>query len=358
MRLYKRKDRKSWFLRDKGKLISLGTTRKAYAEQLLEEYQAKRLGIYRVPHKRVDAFIEPYLTHCNKFNKATTIDDKRRTLNSFKEQAGNPWLRQINQKSLESFLDSRIGSRSKQQISPDRYNAERQILNNFFNFLIADHVFKENPCTGIQKKKIVKNKAKMSLSYAQEGQLDKWLVCGEEIKALIDAKFSRISPELREELARVKRVAINTGLRARELVNVWWSDVDFEKATIRVSEKPDWKPKDYEERVIHLNKVALQSLRDQKSKRGVLGRHVFCRQDGRKYGRGLDVAMCRAFVWAGFESGGLHTLRHTFATRYLQKGGNLEDLRDLLGHSDIRTTQRYLHGDSQEQRKTIDRLGK
>jgi site-specific recombinase XerD len=68
--------------------------------------------------------------------------------------------------------------------------------------------------------------------------------------------------------------------------------------------------------------------------------------------------MCRAFARAGFESGGLHTLRHAFATRYLQKGGNLEDLRDLLGHSDIRTTQRYLHGDSEQQRKTIQRLGK
>jgi integrase len=143
---------------------------------------------------------------------------------------------------------------------------------------------------------------------------------------------------LREELARVKTVAINTGLRARELVNTWWTDIDFEKATIRVSQKPDWKPKDYEERVIYLNRAALQALRDQKLQRGVLGRHVFCRQDGKKYGRGLDVGMYRVFVWAGFESGGLHTLRHTFATRYLQKGRNLEDLRDLLGHSDIRTS--------------------
>src|SRR6266481_3504645 len=358
MKLYKRKDRKNLYIRHKGKLVSLRTPKKGWADQLLEEFQAKQLGVYRVPRKRVDAFVEPYLTHCKKFNKATTIDDKERTLNAFKDQAENPWLRQINKKAIESFLDSRVGSRSKQQISPDRYNSERQILNNFFTYLIAKHNFKENPCKEIQKKKIVKNKAKISLSYTQEAQLDKWLASGEQRQELVDRKFKGISPVLRDELARVKGVAINTGLRARELVNTWWTDVDFEKATIRVSEKPDWKPKDYEERVIHLNKAALQALRDQKLKRGVLGRHVFCRQDGKKYGRGLDVAVCRAFVWAGFESGGLHTLRHTFATRYLQKGGNLEDLRDLLGHSDIRTTQRYLHGDSEEQRRTIDRLGK
>jgi hypothetical protein len=41
-----------------------------------------------------------------------------------------------------------------------------------------------------------------------------------------------------------------------------------------------------EERSIHGNKAAMQALRDQKLKRGVLGRHVFCRQDGKKYGAG------------------------------------------------------------------------
>src|SRR5262245_44510496 len=185
MKLYRRKDRKNLYIRHKGKLISLGTTKKGWADQLLEEFAAKQLGIYRVPRKRVDAFIEPYLTRCKKFNKETTLDDKKRTLNAFQEQAGNPWLRQISKKTVESFLDSRIGARSKHQISPDRYNAERQILNNFFAYLIGDHVFKENPCKEIQKKKIVKNKAKTALSYAQEAQLDKWLTSGEERQELI-----------------------------------------------------------------------------------------------------------------------------------------------------------------------------
>ena len=137
----------------------------------------------------------------------------------FVQDLFNPWLRQVNKKIVESFLDSRISARSKQQISPDRYNSERQILNDFFTYLIGEHVFKENPCRGIEKKKIVKNKAKISLSYTQEAQLDKWLSAGEERQELVDMKAKGISPELREELARVKTVAINTGLRARELVN-------------------------------------------------------------------------------------------------------------------------------------------
>lgn len=336
MKLYKRKGNPYYYLRQGDALISLKTTRRGFALQLLEEYQAKRLGIHHVVHKRASDFFEPYLARSRKYNKAITVADKERTLNQFKAQAGDPWLRQIDRKMIASFLDSRIARRSKKPISPARFNVEKQFLGNFFSYLMGEKVLKENPAKEIGRKKVILNREPKSLDRDIEKKLDNYLAAHGE------------------ELLRIKTVAVNTGLRAGELVNLTWLDID--SGILRVTAKPDWIPKDYEERAIPLNKAALAALREHKLKRGVLGRYVFCRQDGRKFGRGLDAMMNRAFKAAGIESGGLHSLRHTFATRYLEAGGNVKDLQRLLGHSNLATTQRYLHANEQEMKKVVERM--
>ena len=259
---------------------------------------------------------------------------------------------------IENYLDSRKGTRSGEQISTDRFNSERQILNNFFNYLIREKLFKENPATGIEKKKIVKNKAPKALSRTDEAQLDAWLR-GERTDLQIEGeKLKGVSLDARQELLTVKTVALHTGLRAAELTNLTWPDLDFDRATLTVSAKPDWKPKDYEERTVPLNRVAAAALREHKLRRVVMGRYVFCRQDGRKYGRGPGLLMVRAFKLAGLGSGGLHSMRHAFATRYLDAGGNVKDLQRLLGHSDLKTTQRYLHADEEQMKKIVEMMGK
>ncbi|HEX5083651.1 MAG TPA: site-specific integrase [Blastocatellia bacterium] len=55
----------------------------------------------------------------------------------------------------------------------------------------------------------------------------------------------------------------------------------------------------------------------------------------------------------------IHTLRHTFATRLTERGDvNLVQVSKLMGHSDLKTTQRYLHLNDRNLRETIKKLEK
>jgi integrase/recombinase XerC len=51
-----------------------------------------------------------------------------------------------------------------------------------------------------------------------------------------------------------------------------------------------------------------------------------------------------------------HVLRHTFATRFLRKGGDLATLRDVMGHANLATTSRYLHADATRMQEMVEDL--
>lgn len=121
---------------------------------------------------------------------------------------------------------------------------------------------------------------------------------------------------------------------------------------IHVTAKPaeGWVPKDYEERAVPLNQMATKVLKMQEAE-SMGSPHVFPRSDGGRYGRGLDLRISRYFKKAGVRSGGLHSLRHTYATRAIESGMDPESLRILLGHSDLKTTMKYLHVSDSHVRK-------
>ena len=55
------------------------------------------------------------------------------------------------------------------------------------------------------------------------------------------------------------------------------------------------------------------------------------------------MAIRKALRASGLHDCTIHTLRHTHASRLIQNGLNLYEVRDVLGHADIKTTMRYAH---------------
>ena len=73
-----------------------------------------------------------------------------------------------------------------------------------------------------------------------------------------------------------------------------------------------------------------------------------------------SIAIRKAFKRAGLHDCTIHTLRHTHASRLIQNGLSVYEVRAVLGHTDIKTTMRYAHLEevsvTQKARDVINRL--
>lgn len=319
--LHKRKGRKYWEMVSGRKRRSTGVTRRALADKILENFILRGKGITVNSNEPIERAVHNYVKQCREFNKASTLDDKKRTLRFFLEFHGNVPLSSVNQRDIGQYLGHRVGARSKRPISAERWNSERQILANFFRWLQKRGELDHNPAAEVEKKKIVRSKIPRALTVAQEKTLLRWCKRHDQ------------------ELYRMAVLVGNTGIRVRELANLQWHDVAGPSLTITAKE--DWTPKDYEERAIPMSPLAKAVIVRQQRSRA--SRWVFPREDGERYGRGLDLRMVRAFKRAGLGSGGFHRLRHTFATRAIEAHMDIEVLRRVLGHADTKTLTKYSH---------------
>jgi integrase len=128
---------------------------------------------------------------------------------------------------------------------------------------------------------------------------------------------------------------LDTGARHSEIANLAWDQIDLEAGTLRI-----WRSKVENEGVLFMTARVKTVIANRLSWR----RGKFLFQNSVGDARGYRVAALRAaFDRAGLHDCSLHTLRHTHATRLIQNGMTLYEVRVILGHSDIRTTMRYAH---------------
>ena len=132
---------------------------------------------------------------------------------------------------------------------------------------------------------------------------------------------------------------LDTGVRAGEVSNLELGDVDHREGLLRVSGKTG-------DRVVPAHK-SLSFLKRyvQRDRRGLHTQRLFTTRSGEGMAaRTVTLTVRRLGLAAEVQSTkvGPHVYRHTFAVEYLRNGGDVFSLMRILGHADIKTTERYV----------------
>ena len=144
--------------------------------------------------------------------------------------------------------------------------------------------------------------------------------------------------------------AINTGLRLGEIVSLKWEEVDLENGILKLLVRKNRRMLE-----VPLNDKALSVVRGWYGIRKC--EFVFYNPETGKQWRDLWLGLKKACRKAGLEGVTWHTFRHTFASRLNGNGTDLVTVKELLGHSDIKTTMRYAHTNREAKTIAVRRLG-
>lgn len=182
---------------------------------------------------------------------------------------------------------------------------------------------------------------------------------------LSDEEYARLlaaAPKFDPQRVPMIIVGADAGLRKGEILGLEWDDVDLVAGTLTVRRSIWWdtarkdqpkprkpkKPKSHvgppksgRDRKIPMTSRLVTAL---KAHRHLRGPRVFCNADGSELTPGqLEVALRTTCRHAGLRSIGWHVLRHSFASTLAQRGASPKAIQELLGHSTIGVTLRYMH---------------
>jgi integrase/recombinase XerD len=199
----------------------------------------------------------------------------------------------------------------------------------FYQFLIKDQIITSDPSIHLETPKIERRLPKV-LSIA-------------EVEELLQTPQSSTSFGQRDRA--MLELLYATGIRVSELISLTIEDVHLQMGFVKCLGKGS------KERIIPLGRVAIQSLeqyiqvgrhRLNKSKRS---KALFLNHHGNPISRqGFWKIIKKHAKDAGINKEITpHTVRHSFATHLLENGADLRSVQEMLGHSDISTTQIYTH---------------
>jgi integrase/recombinase XerD len=137
----------------------------------------------------------------------------------------------------------------------------------------------------------------------------------------------------------------SSGIRVSELVKLKWKDLELEQKVAWVR-----GGKGSKDRMVIISDVLVRKLTVLERE----GEYIFQGRNGPLTTRNIQEIVHDAAARAGIDKKVTpHTLRHSFATHLLEAGNDIRLIQELLGHSNLQTTQIYTHISSEQKKKVV-----
>jgi integrase/recombinase XerC len=232
---------------------------------------------------------------------------------------------------IVALVDEKVENRS--------INRKIATLRSFYNFLLRHKTITANPMLKIRALKTDKTLPKYVEEKPMENLLD-------------DMQFSDDFSGLRDKL--VLELLYGTGMRLAELIGLKITDLNLYNNTLIVLGKRN------KQRIIPVNKSLVEAIKKYHTLRtdiaddtthsyliltdsGTQAYPMFIQRLVKKY---LSLV-------TSLEQRSPHVLRHTFATHLLNRGADLNAIKDLLGHTSLAATQVYTHNSIEKLKKVF-----
>lgn len=207
--------------------------------------------------------------------------------------------------------------------TPRSITREIASIKGFFKWLNINNLIQHNPALSIEQPKLPKRLPKV--------------LSMKEISELLDVNMTIIDKAILELLYA-------SGLRVSELSDIKINNIDLNARYIRCIGKGS------KERIVPIGKKACNAIRKYLKEREYIikkynlnTKFLFVKENGKKLTRQDVYVFIRGLGKNINKEISPHTIRHSFATHLLENGADLRVVQELLGHSDVSTTQLYTH---------------
>tara|TARA_B100002051_G_C16723829_1_gene634091 strand:+ start:956 stop:1831 length:876 start_codon:yes stop_codon:yes gene_type:complete len=282
-----------------------------------------------------DAFIK-YLKFEKRLSDHTILsydNDLKQFESFFKTYSTNKEIKTTDKRAIRSW----IVELSLKNLSPKSINRKIATLKSFFKFLIKRDVIEINPTTNITS---LKTDQKIP-NFLKE----------KDVNFLFDNLILEKNFNGERDMM-ILELLYGTGIRISELINLKTRNINLPKKEMKIMGKRK------KERIIPLHQQIISQIKKYLDKKNeIKSTHEFllCTNKGKKLYPMLIYRIVKKHLSSLINSKKYnpHLLRHTFATHILNKGGDLNSIKDLLGHESLAATQIYTHNSIEKLKETF-----